>query len=109
MCCAPSLPLLSLSLLPSHCRPGDPTRCATTINELGKVIRADGDALRPVFGICLGNQLLGLAAGAQTIKLPFGNRGQNQPVVNKLTGEAYITPQVVEGDIRHDRPVTGAQ
>lgn len=34
-----------------------------------------------------------LAAGAQTVKLPFGNRGQNQPVINNLTGDCYITPQ----------------
>jgi carbamoylphosphate synthase small subunit len=39
---------------------------------------------RPVFGICLGNQLLALAAGAKTEKLPFGNRGQNQPVLNQV-------------------------
>ena len=48
---------------------------------------------KPVFGICLGNQLLSLAAGAAVHKLPFGNRGQNQPVQNSLTGECYITPQ----------------
>ena len=49
--------------------------------------------VKPIFGICLGNQLMGLAAGAQAVKLPFGNRGQNQPVTNTLTGECYITPQ----------------
>ncbi len=49
--------------------------------------------MKPLFGICLGNQLLGLAAGASTYKLPFGNRGQNQPVINMVTGRCYITPQ----------------
>lgn len=73
--------------------PGDPTVCQKTISELRKVINAEGKLLKPVFGICLGNQLLALAAGAQTEKLPFGNRGQNQPVLNNLTQECYITPQ----------------
>jgi carbamoyl-phosphate synthase (ammonia) len=73
--------------------PGDPTMCKKTIDELRKVINAEGDLMKPVFGICLGNQLLGLAAGATTTKLPFGNRGQNQPVLNTMTGECYITPQ----------------
>jgi carbamoylphosphate synthase small subunit len=48
--------------------------CQKTISELKKVINAEGDLLKPVFGICLGNQLLALAAGAKTVKLPFGNR-----------------------------------
>ena len=73
--------------------PGDPTMCVETTEELKKVIALDGDAMRPIFGICLGNQLLSLAAGAAAHKLPFGNRGQNQPVQNSLTGECYITPQ----------------
>ena len=73
--------------------PGDPIMCGKTIDELRKVINAPEGKLKPVFGICLGNQLLSLAAGAKTEKLPFGNRGQNQPVLNKLTGECYITPQ----------------
>ena len=71
--------------------PGDPTRCEATIAQLREALAHD--APKPIFGICLGNQLLGLAAGAQTLKLPFGNRGQNQPVMNKLTSEAFITPQ----------------
>ena len=49
---------------------------------------------KPVFGICLGNQLTGMAAGAESYKLPFGNRGQNQPVINLITKHAFITPQV---------------
>ena len=73
--------------------PGDPTMCKKTIEELRKIINADSSSVKPIFGICLGNQLLALAAGAETKKLPFGNRGQNQPVLNKLTGDCYITPQ----------------
>jgi carbamoyl-phosphate synthase (ammonia) len=73
--------------------PGDPMMCVKTIDELAKVINAPADKIKPIFGICLGNQLLALAAGAKTEKLPYGNRGQNQPVLNALTGECYITPQ----------------
>jgi len=66
--------------------PGDPaavTYAVDTIRALlGKV---------PVFGICLGHQLLGLALGGQTYKLKFGHRGSNQPVKNLLTGRVEIT------------------
>lgn len=68
--------------------PGDPeplTYATDTIKQLiGK---------KPVFGICLGHQLLGLALGAKTFKLKFGHRGANQPVLNKLTGRVEITSQ----------------
>lgn len=73
--------------------PGDPTMCGATIEELKKVITCPVDEVKPLFGICLGNQLMGLAAGGTAEKLPFGNRGQNQPVINHATGECYITPQ----------------
>merc|ERR1712003_218045 len=70
--------------------PGDPSKCVETISQLKKVLDS---FVKPIFGICLGNQLLGLAAGGSAEKLPFGNRGQNQPVLNHQTGECYITPQ----------------
>ena len=73
--------------------PGDPTMCVETIDQLKKVLELEGDAVKPVFGICLGNQLLGLAGGGKIAKLPYGNRGQNQPVINNLNGDCYITPQ----------------
>jgi carbamoyl-phosphate synthase (ammonia) len=73
--------------------PGDPEKCAVTVDHLRKVLALEGEDIRPIFGICLGNQLLGTAAGASTFKLPFGNRGQNQPVVNQLNQACYITPQ----------------
>ena len=76
--------------------PGDPSVLQTTINNIKAVLDGmlDGSIeKKPIFGICLGNQLLGLAAGAQTYKLPFGNRGQNQPVLNLLNNKCVITPQ----------------
>ncbi|KTF84835.1 hypothetical protein cypCar_00021786, partial [Cyprinus carpio] len=61
------------------------------IRLLVKVLESDRS--QPVFGICMGNQITALAAGAQSYKLPMGNRGQNQPVVNVMTGQAFITAQ----------------
>ena len=48
---------------------------------------------QPMFGICLGHQLMGLALGGRTFKLKFGHRGANQPVKNKLSGRVEITSQ----------------
>lgn len=69
--------------------PGDPTMCEITINNLKTAMGED----RPIFGICLGNQLLGLAAGASTYKLKYGHRSHNQPVLKVGTNRAYITSQ----------------
>eukprot|EP00577_Skeletonema_sp_RCC1716_P004026 CAMPEP_0113386096 /NCGR_PEP_ID=MMETSP0013_2-20120614/7825_1 /TAXON_ID=2843 ORGANISM="Skeletonema costatum, Strain 1716" /NCGR_SAMPLE_ID=MMETSP0013_2 /ASSEMBLY_ACC=CAM_ASM_000158 /LENGTH=1523 /DNA_ID=CAMNT_0000268911 /DNA_START=186 /DNA_END=4757 /DNA_ORIENTATION=+ /assembly_acc=CAM_ASM_000158 len=73
--------------------PGDPISCDKTIEQLRQAISVPDDQVKPIFGICLGNQLLGIAAGGEAKKLPFGNRGQNQPVINHATGECYITSQ----------------
>ncbi|XP_068428225.1 carbamoyl-phosphate synthase [ammonia], mitochondrial [Clinocottus analis] len=71
--------------------PGDPSLAKTLIHNVRKVL--DSDRPQPVFGICMGNQITALAAGAQSYKLPMGNRGQNQPVLNLMTGQAFITAQ----------------
>ena len=76
--------------------PGDPAMLGTVTNHVREVLEGMQDGslpVKPVFGICLGNQLLGMAAGAVTYKLPFGNRGQNQPVLNLLNNKCVITPQ----------------
>ena len=83
-----NLPLLLAGLFLSN-GPGDPTRCATTIANLRTALKMD----RPIFGICLGNQLLALAAGATTYKMKFGNRGVNQPCIDLRTTLCYITSQ----------------
>jgi anthranilate/para-aminobenzoate synthase component II len=98
--------------------PGDPSMAGETIATLRKIIAPAIEARRearktakatssnsaaavaaaaskvtPVFGICLGNQLLSLAAGASTFKMKYGNRGMNQPVVDLRTTRCYISPQ----------------
>ena len=70
--------------------PGDPTTVQTTID---RVARAMQKCDRPIFGICLGHQLLALAAGARTSKMKYGNRGQNIPCTDALSGRCYITSQ----------------
>lgn len=68
--------------------PGDPAAVGYAIEAVKGLI-----GKKPVFGICLGHQLLGLAFGAKTFKLKFGHRGANQPVLNKRTGRVEITTQ----------------
>jgi carbamoyl-phosphate synthase small subunit len=69
--------------------PGDPKHCQTTISILQKVLARQ----KPVFGICLGTQLMALAIGADTYKLPFGHRSHNQPCINQETERCYLTSQ----------------
>lgn len=69
--------------------PGNPALCTATITILKKAMEAG----KPIFGICLGTQILALAAGAKTLKLPFGHRGHNQPCMDTRTGQCYITSQ----------------
>ncbi|TVR70606.1 MAG: carbamoyl-phosphate synthase (glutamine-hydrolyzing) small subunit [Marinilabiliales bacterium] len=69
--------------------PGDPRILTPAIKHLSKALEGD----KPVFGICLGNQLLALAAGGNTYKLPYGHRSHNQPVLMKNTNRCFITSQ----------------
>jgi carbamoyl-phosphate synthase small subunit len=70
--------------------PGDPGPCDYAIESIGEIL----DATRvPVFGICLGLQLMGLASGAKTLKMKFGHHGANHPVKDLDTGRVVITSQ----------------
>lgn len=69
--------------------PGDPKICKPTINTAKKLI----DRSIPTLGICLGNQILALSAGADTYKLKYGHRGQNKSCINKENSLSYITSQ----------------
>ena len=68
--------------------PGDPQAVDATFREAEKLLGSV-----PVFGICLGHQMMGLAAGGEAEKLKFGHRGGNHPVMNLLTGRVEITAQ----------------
>ncbi len=68
--------------------PGDPKMCTATIDNLRRSFSLN----KPIFGICLGSQILGLSAGADTYKLKFGHRSQNQPCI-EVGGHCYITSQ----------------
>ena len=70
--------------------PGDPEPCDYAIEAIGEIL--DGTRI-PVFGICLGHQLMGLASGAKTLKMKFGHHGANHPVKDLDTGQVVITSQ----------------
>ncbi len=69
--------------------PGDPKMCAKTIHNIGRAMKHN----IPIFGICLGNQILALAAGGNTYKLKYGHRSQNQPCTLVNTKRCFITTQ----------------
>lgn len=69
--------------------PGDPEPCDYAIRAIGRLLETD----LPLFGICLGHQLLALASGAQTVKMPHGHHGANHPVQDLDTGRVIITSQ----------------
>jgi carbamoyl-phosphate synthase small subunit len=69
--------------------PGDPEPCDYAITAIRELLATD----LPIFGICLGHQLLGLASGARTIKMKFGHHGANHPVQDVETGRVFISSQ----------------
>ncbi|XP_017891832.1 CAD protein [Ceratina calcarata] len=71
--------------------PGDPSKCEITTNNLRSILESRSH--KPIFGICLGHQLLCTAAGCVTYKMSYGNRGHNQPVTHHGTGRCYMTSQ----------------
>lgn len=71
--------------------PGDPRLLEIAIKHVKKQLKKD--EIVPIFGVCMGNQILASAAGAEIYKLGYGNRGHNQPVVDITTGKCYVTSQ----------------
>jgi carbamoyl-phosphate synthase small subunit len=69
--------------------PGDPSAMSETVYEVSKIINHN----IPVFGICLGHQMIGISAGLKTFKMHNGHRGINHPVINLETGKGEITSQ----------------
>ncbi len=69
--------------------PGDPNHCQKTIENIRKALQGD----KPIFGICMGNQLLAKAAGASTFKLKYGHRSHNQPVQMVNSNKCFISSQ----------------
>lgn len=83
--------------------PGDPIHCTETIRILQKVMQQK----KPIFGICLGTQIMAIASGARTYKLPFGHRAHNQPCMELSSKRCFLTSQnhsyaVDENSLSHD-------
>ncbi|XP_046468600.1 multifunctional protein r [Neodiprion pinetum] len=70
--------------------PGDPAMCKTTVENIRRVLET---GKKPIFGICLGHQLLSVAAGCTSYKMKYGNRGHNQPAIHHGTSRCYMTSQ----------------
>lgn len=70
--------------------PGDPAACHYAIESINSLLQQPA---KPLFGICLGHQLLALGCGAQTVKMKFGHHGANHPVIDERTRQVYITSQ----------------
>jgi carbamoyl-phosphate synthase small subunit len=84
--------------------PGDPKDLMPLVEQVRKLLDSFG---KPIFGVCLGNQILALAAGSSTYKLPYGHRSVNQPVQDLLTRRCFVTSQnhgyaVKESDLTRD-------
>jgi len=73
--------------------PGDPTMAQKTVDQIRTIMNKPSHENKPIFGICLGNQIMALAGDMKTYKMKFGNRGMNQPVIDQRTSLCYITPQ----------------
>lgn len=71
--------------------PGDPAKCKETIRILKEAI--DSQIKQPIFGICLGSQIMGLAIGSKTFKMSFGHRAQNHPCLDINTNKCFLTSQ----------------
>lgn len=78
--------------------PGDPAMCVPAIDNLKRAIQGN----KPIFGICLGSQLLGIAGGASTFKLKYGHRSHNQPVIEYGTNRCFVTSQNHGYAVDHD-------
>ncbi|XP_066146242.1 multifunctional protein r isoform X2 [Euwallacea fornicatus] len=71
--------------------PGNPEMCKEVIEQIKLVLKSDRK--KPIFGICLGHQLLSMAIGCQSFKMKYGNRGHNQPCIHNSTSRCYMTSQ----------------
>ena len=85
--------------------PGNPEDNPEVIEEIRKITKAG----KPMFGICLGHQLLAIAKGAKTGKMKFGHRGANQPVKDLTTGRVYISSQNHGYEVLRDTLPEGAE